>query len=351
MGRPIPIHCLGLALLLGAAGARGADPPPAPLPPHSAVPSVPAPANPQTVASTSAPPFPPAPSNPVDTFRQLLAMAPAQREHALADKPEDHRAYLRDRLQEFDSVSPAERELRLRLLQLRFFLLPLLRLAPADRAESLRLVPASDRELILDRLREWDRLPAEHQREFLENESRLRWFPKFEASSPTEQQAMLRVLPAERRTQIQADLARWWKVPADQRQRLSRHFTLFLELSDSEKQAALRRLSSPERSHLAQTLSAFASLPPDQRAKCIEAFNRFLDMNEVDQARFLQKAARWDLMTPAERRAWREFVAKVPPLPPGLGPTPPLPPTPSSLPPLPNSPPPQPHPAGAHAAN
>ncbi len=275
------------------------------------------------------PPRPPKVSRPIDTLRQLLAQSPAEREKALAEKPEQQRLLLQQRLREFDLLSPAERELRLRLLALRYYLPSMMKVPAASRAEQLRLIPATDRRLIEERLEEWDKLPPETQKELLQNENVLRLFPRFDIGSSAGQQAMLQDLPPERRQKLEEELARWQRYLPDQRERMYRHFQQFFEFSESQKARALRSLTEPERRQMAQASAAFEKLPPDQRAKCIEALHEFVSMTVEERGRFLQNAARWESMTSEERRAWRELMAQLPPLPPGLAPTPPLPPMPS----------------------
>src|ERR1041384_2974448 len=55
---------------------------------------------------------------PIDYFRQLLAMTPAEREEALASKPPHHKDFLLSKVREYEALKPEERELRLRSTQL-----------------------------------------------------------------------------------------------------------------------------------------------------------------------------------------------------------------------------------------
>src|SRR5438094_235453 len=83
-------------------------------------------AGPATTNPVVPPPMP-SPHSPVDSFRQLLAMPPRDREHYLSDKPPEIRARLLDKVKEYQALGPDERELRLRATELRWYLLPLLR--------------------------------------------------------------------------------------------------------------------------------------------------------------------------------------------------------------------------------
>ena len=73
---------------------------------------------------------PPMPPSPMDYFRSLLAMSPAQRESALAKKPARIRERILAKVNEYAALDPDERELRLRATELRWYLMPLLRTAP-----------------------------------------------------------------------------------------------------------------------------------------------------------------------------------------------------------------------------
>src|SRR2546425_3733073 len=71
-------------------------------------------------------PSPPLPPLPLD-FRQLLAMAPAEREKILAARSTEDRQILEGKIREYESLPPPEREARLRSLQLRLYVRPLIR--------------------------------------------------------------------------------------------------------------------------------------------------------------------------------------------------------------------------------
>jgi len=285
-----------------------------------------------------APPLPPPPppptGNPVETLRRLLAKSPAERETALADKPAKLREYLQRRLREFDALSPFERQLQLRLLELRFYLLPLLKTAPTNRAEALLLVPRPDRALIQERLREWDTLTPERQKEVLQNESALRFFPHFEASTQAPPPQAFAKLSGPQRQELEKDLARWRDFPPARQEEIYRRFQQFFELSDQQRLKALGTLPKAQLEQTRKMVAAFAKLPAAQRAKCLEAFHRFASMTLEERNKFLDNASRWEAMSLEERRAWRQLMAELPPLPPGMGPnlpSPPLPPSPPDM--------------------
>ncbi len=291
------------------------------------------------------PPLPPAAPSPVEQFRRLVAMTPVERDQWLAGRSEKAQSYLRAQLREFDALTPPERELRLRLLRLRYYLVPLMKSAPAERQVLLAQVPATERALIVARLAEWDRLPADQRQELLQDEKALDSFFVFSTATEAERRAMIEQAAPERRQRLETELARWQSLTAEQRERLARHFNRFFSLGDPEREKVLGLLSAPERRRTERMLAAFEQLPLEQRTRCLAALNRFITMTPAEREQFWRKAACWESMTPEERRAWRAFTADLPPMPPGLGPSLPAPP------PLPPAPPAPRPPTNAQAAN
>lgn len=265
--------------------------------------------------AASGPPWPP---NPIQIFRQLLATPPEAREQAIQGRSQPHQRYLRERLAEFDALPTAEREARLRLMEFRYYLLPLMRADPSERRPLLERAPAADHALLLDRLRAWDALPAEQKQELLANENALSHFGEFQSTPPIARPGLS---PA-RREQLTADLDRWQQLPADRRERIAQHFDQFFELSDRQKRKTLAHLSEPERKRMETALAALEKLPPAERARCVEALNRFAAMTPAERARFIRNAERWQAMSPEERRAWRSIASRaLPPSPPPVPPS------------------------------
>jgi hypothetical protein len=275
-------------------------------------------------APTNTLPTSPREGSPVNLFRQLLAMRPAERGIFLTNRPPEIRKRILAKVDEYEALDPNTRELRLRSTELRWYLMPLLRESPATRAARLVQVPDDIRELVESRLNEWTILPPPLQQEFLKNERTLRYFDSVDVSnSPPENvghrpgdggQAHRNALSETRSRQMTAD------------------FNQFFELTPVEKQKVLGTLSTAEQQQMEQTLQAFEKLLPGQREECIRSFAKFAGLSTADRAEFLRNAQRWSQMSPAERQAWRDLVANVPewpPLPPGFitpPPPPPLPP-------------------------
>ena len=273
----------------------------------------------------------PVPRPPIEYFRELLSLSPAERERALAEKPDEQKKILLAKFKEYEAMNAEERELRLTVTELRWYLAGLMRIKPADRAERLNKVPAEKRPLVEERLRRWDELSDEHQKEFLDNEMTIQYFLRLQSSTPEQQTNLLQAIPAPYRQKLETDLAQWRSLPSEQRDRMCDRFQQFFELNPKEKQKTLGALSEAERSQMEKTLQTFQKLPPEQRRHCIVSFRKFARMSAEERNQFLKKAGVWENMSASDRKAWRELVNKLPqmpPLPPGLKFEPPLPPSP-----------------------
>ena len=275
-----------LAALLAASGARAQNPPP-PLPPK--------------ISATANNLLPPVPQmrSPVLAFRELLAMSPHDRQSYLTNRAPEVRARILGKIREYQALEPDERELRLRATELRWYLTPMLRMAPADRTEHLAQVPEDLRGLVQTRLDQWNLLPPPLQQEFLANDHALHYFAKVEATNT-----------------VSAESAK-----------ISEQFNQFFELTPEEKKVTLNTLSDAERAQMEKTLQSFEQLPPQQRMQCVRNYAKFAGMTGVERAEFLKNAERWSKMSPQERQSWRDLVEHVPIWPPmpnaGLPPPPP----------------------------
>jgi hypothetical protein len=264
----------------------------------------------------------PRPRSPVALFRQLLAMTPEERETFLTNRPPQIREGILAKVNEYEALDPDERELRLRATELRWYLLPLMRESPENRAARLARIPADMRELVESRLNQWIILPPPLQQEFLENEQALRYFAHLEVSN---NMTLQRIAPPG------SELARWTAMTEMQQKRIAASVDQFFALTPDEKEAALNTLSDAERRQMDKTLQSFDKLPPDQRDECIHAFAKFAGMSASEKQEFLRNAERWSQLSPADRQAWRDLVVNVPewpPLPPGAIAPPPAPPLP-----------------------
>jgi hypothetical protein len=254
--------------------------------------------------------IPPAPQSPVSVFRRLLAMTPSERTTYLTNRMPEIRGQILAKVSEYLALEPDERELRLDATELRWYLLPLLRESPTNRAARLAQVPDNLRELVGSRLKRWDALPAQSRQEFLGYDAAL-FFARIETTNPATANV--------------------------EQQKIAEQFNKFFDFTPEERQKAINTLSAAEHAQMEKTLQAFDNLPPAQRAQCIRAFTEFASMSPSDRQEFLKNAERWSQLPPKERQAWRDLVAQVPlwpPLPrasimPPKPPPPPRPPAPS----------------------
>ena len=278
---------------------------------------------------TASVPGPPMPKSATEVFRDLLAMNSADRERMLAARSPEQSSFIRVKIQEYLSLPSVEREKRLRLLELRGYLLPLMHTKPANRAALLSLVPGADRAAVQDRLREWDKLSADDQREFLDHEGVMSYMVRLESTTPEQRNALLRDFTPERRQHLEKELEQWRVLPEENRRRMADRFHRYFELDEREKEKTLNTLNDAERQQIEATLQTFKNLQPEQRRICIEAFGKFASMSVEERNQFLRNAQRWETMSREDRAVWRNVVQKappMPPLPPGLRQMPPLPP-------------------------
>lgn len=236
-------------------------------------------------------------------------MSPAERESYLTNKPPEVRARLMDKAREYLVLDPDDRELRLQATELRWYLLPLLRQSPTNRAGRLASVPPNLRGLVDSRLQQWDALSAPFQQEFLDNERTLRYFARVDLTNGLN-------VGDERRGPDSDDQARWNALSGDEQQKITGQFNQFFSLTADEKQKTLNTLSDAERRQMEKTLLTFSNLPPAQRIQCLRAFSQFASMPSKERVEFLKSAERWAEMSPKERQAWRDLVSQVPQWPP-----------------------------------
>lgn len=288
------------------------------------------PAVPQVASSSAGPPPLPSPRSPVDAFRELLALDKTARVQALTNRSAAVQQRLLEKVAEYERMSPEARELRLRATEVRWYLVPLLKMPAAQRPALTATVPAELQKLVSDRLVWWDLLPPGAQRELIENELALDYVTQAGEISEDQKQRLLGSLPPDQREKLEASIQRWQAMPAAERQRLFQYVNRFFELTAQEKQKALGTLSVAERQQMENTLAAFGKFSREQRLQCIRSFGKFATMSAVQRQQFLKNAERWSALAPDERQTWRDVVRRLPempPLPPGFGiETPPMPP-------------------------
>lgn len=297
---------------------------------------------------TNLPPSPPLPNaapthhlSPVEYFRGLLSMTPAERERELAHRSPADKAAIMAKIHEYEALPRAIREARLCQTELHWALSSLMRLAPADRKSRLREVSALYRPLVKNLLQQWDEVPPATQKLLLEKQNFIGLYLRMQGSSEAAQKEIIDSLSPERQAVWKAEMERWQALPEKERAELCANFQRFCALSGEQQQQTVGALSESERQAMEKALQTFDHMPPAQRAQCINSFGKFATMTPEEQSQFLENAAHWQAMSAHERQLWRELVHTLPPLPPGLAPNmPPMPPLPrvrmAPPPPLPN---------------
>jgi hypothetical protein len=262
--------------------------------------------------------------SPVDTFRELLAMNPAERKQFLAARPPETQRQILGKVREYEALGPNQRELRLKATELYYYLWPLMNTSASDRPPLLALVPQGDRKEIERRLLAWDQFPAGKQQELLTNAAAIRFFTELKTSPPPLPPAS----PAQL-VKLQSGILQWQALSRGQQRRITARFKRFFDLTPEEQQEACNTLSEPERRQIEKTLYKFENLSPADRAKAIRSFEKFARLSLEQRRQFLKNAELWKLMPPDERQNWRDLVNDLPqqpPSPPGLRETPPFPP-------------------------
>ena len=235
------------------------------------------------------------------------------------DKSESKRRVLIAKIKEYNELAPEDRERRLQVLQLRFYLQPLMEMAPTNRLMQLNSIPAPYRKWVDDRLQQWDLLPPPLQRDVLETEFARDYFIQIQNSSPEQRHQILSSLPPQRRKKIEEWLHQLGKMTEQQRSKATARLSTFFELTDEERERTLDRLNPGERVHMELVLKTFRQLPPVQRQQCMESFRKFVGMTNEEREQFISNVERWREMTAAERKTWSDLVNALPPLPPEMG--------------------------------
>ncbi len=249
-----------------------------------------------------------------------------ERKQALTNRSPENQKLILDKVREYETMDPDQREERLQVTEMCWYLLPLMTAPATNRPAQLVSIPPRSRQLVEDRLREWDKLTPDVQHELLGNGATLRYFTEIEGLTDEQRRKILEGMSPERRQKLQEGIEQWSRMPADQRRKMISRFNQFFDLTAKDKEKALRTLSGPERRQIEKTLKTFENLPPDQRARCVRAIAKYTSLSLEERQLFLKNAERWKLLTPSQRQAWRDLVDKLPPpMPPDLPPMPPSP--------------------------
>ena len=275
---------------------------------------------------------PPLPPSPIAEFRTWLKSSPQERQVALATRSPGSRARIEQKIAEYMALPPVERELKLSATEFQWYLKPLLKMSGSTRDGAVVKVPPLWQPMIMKRLADWDKMPANLKKAALDHELVVEYL-----STPAhKQEAILRSLTPEERSGLMQRLGGWQILPAAARTGLNERLREFFELEPQKQHQALNNFSDTERKSIEQTLQSFRGLTRAQQELCINSFAqftaKFAAMDRTNQIAFLKNVDRWQEMSQLERDTWRKVVAIVPPMPPLPVPVPPSPAPPQSSP-------------------
>jgi hypothetical protein len=269
--------------------------------------------------------------SPVEYFRGLLGMAPAERDKALAEKPPAARAAILAKIKEYEALPRAVREARLCQTELHWELGLLMKLPAAERNGRLKEVSPLYRPMLARLLQEWDEVPVNTQKALLEKQDFIGMYLRLQGSPAGAQKEMLDNMPPGRRAVWEREMGRWQALSEEDRANLCAQFQHFCAMSGEQQRQTVGPLAEGDKRAMEQALHAYDVLPPDQRAACINSFRKFAIMAPADRTQFLDNALRWESMTRHERQLWRQLVRQLPQLPPVPAGMPPLPPVPAQV--------------------
>jgi len=264
-----------------------------------------------TLCGASAQPAPPLPvsASPVTIFRMLLETNEAGRNQWLALNKPAQRQYLEAKVAEYAALAPEERAARLQALQLRWYLPPLMKMTPADRAARLAQIPPTDRALIEGKLRIWTILPPSIRQDLLDNQLAISVFVAAKQGGTNE--ATLTGLSTVRRKELEEQSQRLNDLPEARRVQAILNYERFFEMPTQQQSHALRKLTPSEIAQMQQTLTGFNQLSAGQRQQALAGFRKFSELSSEDRAAFLQTAERWQAMSETDRENWRKMVARL----------------------------------------
>jgi hypothetical protein len=271
--------------------------------------------------------MPPIPPSPIQEFRNWLKMTEADRETALQRYSAEKQVILRQKIEAYSAMPVEQRERRLKMLELRWYLRPLMGVSPEQRGNFLEMIPARLHQLVTTRLQQWDQLEAATRREILANdearEMATRYFVHIQRSARAAQS--LQTFDPQKRAELQEKLKRWSETTPAQRERMAEQLAAFFELPRPDQARALESFSDSDRQEMQKALDVFAKLPVQNRRACVESFQKFATMSPAERGEFLRKAERWQQMSAEERATWKALVTKLPPMPPDPAELPPRP--------------------------
>ena len=264
------------------------------------------------------PPLPTVAESPVRFLDRLLSATPEGRDSMLEHHSEKSRTYWRGKIAEYMEYSESERENRLRLSNLHWYLALLIRVEPENRLRHLMQIPEFDRRLVERRLEQWDLLQESLRKDILENIKVLQYVARLQGSAPGERASLLEGA-RDSAHPVNDQTLSWQQLSVERRQEMYRAYLKFCQLPTDRQQATLAKVPFPPvRRELRRQIELLSGLSSEERRRCLESLEAFAGMTPEAQARFLRSAERWRVMGMDERSFWISYVKRLPPLPPPL---------------------------------
>ena len=151
--------------------------------------------------------------NPVEAFRHLLAMTPAERNQALAGKSEPSKKAIFAKIRQYEALRPDQREMKLRVTELRWHMSRLMNAPATNRLIVLQRIDDRDRKILENRLEVWDKLGPEVQKQLIGNLATMSYFTELNSGSSSVPVSVARHL------KLQKGLAEWQKLSGEDRER------------------------------------------------------------------------------------------------------------------------------------
>ncbi len=240
------------------------------------------------------------------------------REKARSGKSDKQRSYLRRELQKYDEMPKEERETELQKLRVWYYVRDLVKHPVESRKDAVAVLPENERALVEVRLRRWDLLPQDLQKEIMENERTIRYVVQLDGLSRQEQKELEATLPPNLRKSWDEKLDGWHAIPPERRQRIYAQFQKFFELSPRERAKVLETLPQQDREQAEKSLlvvQEIEKLSPAERATCLDSLKNFFETPpKSDQLYYqLEKIQRWKAMSTKEKSVLKKIHGVLPP--------------------------------------
>ena len=263
--------------------------------------------------------------SPVERFRDLLAMTPAERETVLANRPKFWKDRVLAKIDQYQQMPADQREVKLQETQLRWLLRQAIQMSDGDRQQLMLRCSASEKSMLQQRLEQWEKQSTETRQEMMEYLTRMESISEKrlenqnvrpDGSSPPEFPKM------------DSGIEKFMNLPPSQRSQIIFGYQKFFTLSDKERKMVLNKLAEPARQAILVNVQKINQLPVEERERIMVELKKLANMSPEEQSTFLKNSQTWQSIPKGEKEAWLRLVSRKRPEPPMpsellLPPTPP----------------------------